>query len=61
MPEIADNFNISRADALARVQDLAKDDLVNVLQLTDYNVRLSDDLKTTLGPDPAHFIEAYFK
>ncbi len=59
--DIAEHFKISRAEALSRSQDLEKNGLVEILNLTDYNVRLSDDVKTTLGPDPAHFISAYFK
>ena len=59
--EVAQRLNISRAEADARSKDLQAQGLLDLLALTDVNIRLNKDLRTLLSPDPRVFLSSYLK
>lgn len=59
--DLAAKLGVSRDEAVYRAKELQTAGLVEVLSLTDLNVRLSDDVTKLLGVNTAQFITAYLK
>jgi hypothetical protein len=59
--ELAKQLSIPRDEAVYRAKELQTQGLVEVLSLTDLNVRLDRDLEKLLGSNAPQFIGAYLK
>jgi hypothetical protein len=57
--DLAHKLGITRAEALLRSQNLQKDGLVEVRELTDFNIELNKDLMNVLAPNPKQFLKSY--
>jgi len=59
--DLATKLGVSHDEAVYRAKELQTVGLVEVLSLTDLNVRLNDDVSKILGANAAQFITAYLK
>lgn len=59
--DLAGKLGIPRDEAVYRAKELQTEGLVEVLSLTDLNVRLDPNLTKLLGANASQFIAAYFK
>jgi hypothetical protein len=50
-----------RDEVVYRLKELQRDGLIEVLDLTDLNARLNEDVLKVLAPNAADFINAYLK
>ncbi len=59
--DLANKTKQTRDEVVYRLKDLEKDGLVEILPLTDMNVRLNEDVLRVLGPNAANFLASYLK
>jgi hypothetical protein len=59
LDDLSKRLDISRAEAQFRSKELETDGLLEVLSLTDLNIRLTKDVQTALAPNPSQFLSAY--
>jgi hypothetical protein len=59
--DLAKQLSMPRDEAVYRAKELQTEGLVEVLALTDLNVRLDRDLEKLLGSNATQFIGAYLK
>jgi hypothetical protein len=57
--ELAKRLGVSRKEALDRSRELRELGLLNVRELTDVDLRLSNEVRTTIGMNAVQFLTAY--
>jgi hypothetical protein len=57
--DLGEKVRLKRDEVVYRSRELEKDALVEVLSLTDLNVRLNEEVEKLLGPNFSQFLTAY--
>jgi hypothetical protein len=59
--DLATQTKKPRDEVVYRLKELQKDGLISILELTDMNVRLNEDIVQLLSPNATQFLDAYLK